>query len=67
MNTDDIRSLHASQWVFWAIAAPISLVVIVFASFFAFRGSIGHWYRNMRAKQPLVQKEEEMFEMEEAL
>ena len=67
MNTDDIRSLHASQWVFWAIAAPISLVIIVFASFFAFRGSIEHWYRNMRAKQPLVQKEEEMFEMEEAL
>lgn len=67
MNTRDIRSLHASQWFFWAIAAPISLVIIVFATFFAFRGSIEHWCRNMCAKQPLVQKDEEMLEMEEAL
>ena len=66
MNTQDIRSSHASQWIFWAIAAPISLVIIVFASFFAFRGSIEQWYNNMRAKQPLVQKEDDMFELEEA-
>ena len=65
MNADEIRDSSASQWSFWAIAAPTSLVIIVFASFFACRGSIEHWYRNIPTEQPLVQKQEEIFELKE--
>ena len=64
MNTRDIRNSRDSQELFWAIAAPISLAIIIFASFFAFRGSIKHWYSSIRAKQSSVLKEEDMFDSE---
>jgi hypothetical protein len=28
MNTSDIRNLKTSQWVFWAVAIPLTVVII---------------------------------------
>ena len=65
MNTRDIRDTDFRQWFFWAIAAPISVFIIAFALFFAFRRSIEHWYRSLGKKELPVQKQEEMSEWEE--
>lgn len=38
MNVSDIRSMSASQWVFWTCAASLTSVVVVASTFFAFYG-----------------------------
>lgn len=40
MNTVDVRTMNGGQGFFWSIAGPISIVVISFASFIAFRDRI---------------------------
>lgn len=34
MNTQDIRNLESSQWLFWAVAMPLTFVVIIISLFF---------------------------------
>lgn len=31
MNTSDIRGMHSQQWVFWAAAVPLTVVVLIMA------------------------------------
>jgi len=40
MNTVDVRAMNRDQGFFWSIAGPISIVVIFFAFFIAFRDRI---------------------------
>src|SRR5947209_1619338 len=28
MNTNDVRNMHINQWIFWAVALPLAVVVI---------------------------------------
>ena len=38
MNVSDIRSMAKSQWVFWASAASLTVVVVAASTFLAFYG-----------------------------
>ena len=38
MNTSDIRSLQSGQWLFWAVALPLTVSVVALASFIGYRG-----------------------------
>lgn len=29
MNTNDVRNMEVDQWVFWAVAAPLTFVVVL--------------------------------------
>lgn len=29
MNTRDVRSMHQQQWVFWVVAVPLTVMVII--------------------------------------
>lgn len=38
MNTSDIRDMQSKQWVFWAAAVPLTVVVLFVARLWAFPG-----------------------------
>ncbi|OCL02047.1 hypothetical protein AOQ84DRAFT_383087 [Glonium stellatum] len=40
MNTRDIRQMNATQRLYWTVAAPVSMVVIIIALLFAFRAYV---------------------------
>ena len=48
MNTRDIRQTGVGQTGFWAIAAPISSVVVLSALLIAFRLPILKWHRGRK-------------------
>lgn len=35
MNTQDIRNLESSQWIFWTVAMPLTGLVVIASLFFA--------------------------------
>lgn len=35
MNTGDIRTLEKGQWIFWAVAIPLTVIVIVLSLWYA--------------------------------
>jgi hypothetical protein len=41
MNTNDIRNLDSDQWLYWAVAAPITVVVIILGLIWA--GELGNF------------------------
>ena len=37
MNTEDLRTSNRTQSFFWVVAAPVSVIIVLVAAFFAFR------------------------------
>lgn len=37
MNTIDVRDTSAGQWLYWSIAAPLTLVVMISAYLYAYK------------------------------
>lgn len=62
MNTVDIRDMEFSQWVFWAAAIPLMIIVIILCLIWA--GELGNfwkgfrdlWRRTERARRKKVRK-----------
>lgn len=53
MNTNDIRTMDKSQWVFWAVAFPLTALVIGVSLFTA---GILTWPVNLQFKLSLRRK-----------
>lgn len=48
MNTNDIRNMNLNQWVYWAAALPLSVVVIFLCLLFASElGNFRDWFRRV--------------------
>ncbi|KAK0620585.1 hypothetical protein B0T14DRAFT_604152 [Immersiella caudata] len=48
MNTADIRDVDATQYLYWSIAVPVTLVVLTFAFVYGYRGDeIDDWIRGI--------------------
>ena len=64
MNTSDIRNLSSGQNFFWAIAGPISLVIIAVAVGFAFRLELKRLF-HASSRRSLREEEDVAIEMED--
>lgn len=50
MNTTDVRDMDQSQWVFWAVALPVTLLVIVVGLWWMNElGNVVRWLTGQRA------------------
>jgi hypothetical protein len=64
MNTVDIRNLHSGQWVFWAAAVPLTVVVVGVTIWIGYKGELlSRWLwlrrtdrsrRRQRTSSPIV-------------
>ena len=55
MNTEDIRTSTRTQSYFWAVAAPVSVIIVLVAAFFAFRPRAKQIFdRLCRTKEPEI-------------
>ena len=53
MNTKDIRTSNRTQSFFWVVAAPVSVIIVLVAAFFAFRPRAEQFFNQFRrTKKP---------------
>lgn len=52
MNTNDVRNMNVNQWVFWAVALPVTFIIIGLCLLWAgeldnfWRGFVNLWRRS---------------------